>query len=96
MSKIYLLIFVLFSANAFSQVENKPDPDSQINAQEQINGVPGGSAGAAYSVRTKKRMMKAPPVIAPVENLSPANCVDSLGGSGGANYTACEAAKKTR
>ena len=96
MSKIYLLSFVLLSANAFSQIENKPDPDSQINAQEQVNGTPGGSEGSAYSVRTKKRMMKLPPVVAPVQNLSPANCADSLGGKGSANFTACEAAKKTR
>jgi len=96
MLKILLLSSLFLSLNAFSQVDNKPDPDSQVNAQEQINGLPGGSEGAAYSVRTKKRTIKMPAVIAPVENQSPANCADSLGAKGSANFTACEAAKKTR
>lgn len=96
MLKILFLSSLFLSLNAFSQVDNKPDPDSQVNAQEQINGLPGGSEGSAYSVRTKKRTIKMPAVVAPVENLSPANCVDSLGSKGSANFTACEAAKKTR
>ena len=96
MRKILLLRFVFLSANAFSQIENKPDPNSEVNAQEQINGLPGGSEGAAYSVRTKKRALKAPAMIAPAQNLFPANCADSLGGKGSANFTACEAAKRTR
>jgi hypothetical protein len=95
MLKILLVSSVVLSMNAFSQTQNKPDPNSQVNAEEQVNGLPGGSAGAAYSV-TKKRSIKAPAVIAPVENTTPANCADSLGGKGSANFTACEAAKRTR
>jgi hypothetical protein len=94
MLKILLVSSVVLSMNAFSQTQ-KPDPNSQVNAEEQVNGLPGGSAGAAYSV-TKKRSIKAPAVIAPVENTTPANCADSLSGKGSANFTACEAAKKTR
>lgn len=62
MLKVLLVCSLFFSFNAFSQIENKPDPDSQVNAQEQANGLPGGSEAAAYSVRTKKRMMKMPAV----------------------------------
>lgn len=96
MFKILLLSFVFLSANAFSQVDKKPNPDSQVNAQEQINGLPEGSQGGNYLIRTKKRTIKVSPVIAPVENQSPANCADSLGGKGSANFTACEAAKRSR
>jgi hypothetical protein len=95
MLKTILLSSFIFSLNAFSQTD-KPDPDSQINAEEQVNGLPGGSAGRSYSVRTKKTTIKAPDTIAPVENIVPANCADSLGAKGGANFTACEANKKTR
>lgn len=91
-----MLKFLLLSSLALSQTTTKPDLDSSINAEEQISGLPGGSAGAAYSVRTEKKTIKPPAVIAPAENVVPANCVDSLGGKGGANFTACEAAKKTR
>lgn len=96
MLKILLLSSLFLSFNAFSQNENKPDPNSQVNAEEQVNGLPGGSQGSAYSVRTKKRTIKMPAVVAPVENQSPASCADSLGSKGSANFTACEAAKKTR
>ena len=96
MLKIFLASSVICSMNAFSQTPVKPDPNSQINAQEQINSLPENSKGGAYSVRIKKNLMKAPPIIAPVENISPANCADSLGGKGSATYTACEAAQKTR
>lgn len=96
MFKIILISAVILSSNAFAQSMNKPDPDSQVNAEEQVHGMPGGTTGTAYSVRTKKRTIKVPPVIAPVENHSPANCADSLGAKGSANFTACEAAKKTR
>jgi hypothetical protein len=96
MLKILIISSVFLSLNAFSQIDNKPDPNSQINAEEQAHGLPGGSAGSAYSVRTKKRSLKVPAVVAPVENHSPASCADSLGGKGSANFTACEAAKKTR
>lgn len=96
MLKILLVSSILLSMNAFSQTQNKPDPNSQVNAEEQVNGLPGGSAGAAYSVRTKKRSIKAPAIIAPVENTTPASCADSLGAKGSANFTACEAAKRTR
>ena len=96
MLKILLLSSVFLCLNAFAQIENKPDPNSQINAQEQVNGLPGGSVEGAYSVRTKKRTIKMPSVVAPVENHSPANCADSLGSKGSANFTACEAAKRTR
>lgn len=96
MLKILLISSVFLSVNAFSQTPAKPNPDSQINAEEQIHGTPGGTTGTAYSVRTKKRTIKVPANVAPVENQSPANCADSLGSKGSANYTACEAAKKTR
>lgn len=96
MLKALVLSSLFLSMNAFSQTMNKPDPNSQINAQEQANGLPGGASGSAYSVRTKKRAIQAPPIIAPVENTTPANCADSLGGKGSATFTACEAAKKTR
>lgn len=96
MQKIILLTVVFLSVNAYSQMENKPDPDSQVNAQEQVHGLPGGSKTGAYLIRTKKKTIKLPAAITPVQNLSPANCADSLASNGGANYTACEAAKKTR
>lgn len=96
MVKIIFLSLVFVSASAFSQVEKKPDPTSEVNAEEQVNGLAGGTKDSAYSVRTKKRIYKVPAVVAPVENLSPASCADSLGSSGSANFTACEAAKKTR
>lgn len=96
MLKVLLLSSIFLSLNAFSQTQNKPDPNSQVNAEEQVHGLPGGTEGTAYSVRTKKRTIKMPEVVAPVENHSPANCVDSLGSKGSANFTACEAAKKTR
>jgi hypothetical protein len=96
MLRILFLCSVLLSINAFSQTMIRPDPNSQINAQEQVNGLPGGAVGSAYSVRTKKRAIKAPSFIAPVENPTPANCADSLGGKGSATFTACEAARKTR
>ncbi len=96
MFKILLLSFIFLSANAFSQDEKKPDPDSEVNAKEQINGLPQGSQGGNYLIRTKKRTIKVSPIIAPTVNQSPANCADSLGGKGSANFTACEAAKRTR
>jgi hypothetical protein len=96
MIKILLIGSVFLSMNAFSQTVVKSDPNSEINAQEQANGLPGEASGSAYSVHTKKRSIQAPPVIAPVENTSPASCADSLGGKGSATFTACEAAKKTR
>ena len=96
MFKVLVLSFVFLSANAFSQVESKPNPDSQVNAKEQVNGLPEGSQGGAYLIRTKKRTIKLSPVIAPAENQLPANCADNLGGKGSANFTACEAAKRTR
>ena len=92
--KTILLCLFVFSFNAHSQSLTKPDPNSSINAEEQVNGLPAGKG--AYSVRTKKRSVKVPAVIAPAENTTPANCADSLGGSGGANFTACEAGKRTR
>ena len=94
--KIIIASSLMLSINAFAQTPAKPDPNSSVNAQEQVNGLPGSSTGAAYSVRTKKRSVKMPSVIAPVENTTPANCADSLGGKGGATFTACEAGKKTR
>lgn len=96
MIKNLLIASLLLSFSAFSQTMTKPDPSSQINAEEQAHGLPGGSTGSAYSVRTKKRVLQAPAVIAPVENMTPANCADNLGGKGSATFTACEAAKKTR
>lgn len=96
MYKALFFFALTLSSTCFSQTTIKPDPNSSINAQEQINGLPGGSTGAAYSVRTKKRSVKMPSHIAPVENLTPASCADSLGGKGGASFTACEAGKKTR
>jgi hypothetical protein len=96
MLKILLISSVLISTNSFSQTLAKSDPDSSINAEEQNHGLPGGKEGKAYSVRTKKRSIKVPSIIAPVENTYPANCADSLNGKGSANYTACEAGKKSR
>ena len=96
MLKIILATSLLFSLSAFTQTLEKPDPNSQINAEEQVNGLPGGSEGAAYSVRTKKSATKTPSNIAPVENTTPANCASSMGGKGDATFTACEAGKKTR
>lgn len=96
MLKVLLLSLTFLSVSAFSQGESESDPRSDVNTQEQVNGLPGSSEGSAYSVRTKKRILKIPNVVAPVENHSPANCADSLGGSGSANFTACEALKKTR
>jgi len=95
MFKILILSGIVLSTSALSQT-TKPNPDSQVNAEEQVNSLPGGSAGAAYSVRTKKSTIKAPPIIAPVENTTPANCADALGAKGGATFTACEADKRTR
>jgi len=92
--KLLLLCSFVFSVNVHSQTYTKPDPNSSINAEEQVNGLPAGKG--AYSVRTKKRSVKIPSTIAPVENTTPANCADSLGGQGGANFTACEAGKRTR
>ena len=95
--KMIVLGLMTLSFSAFSQTPAKPDPNSMINAEEQINGLPGAGDGKSYSVRTKKRAVKAPDTIAPViENESPANCASNLGGKGSANFTACEAAKKTR
>lgn len=96
MIKSLLISSLFLSLSAFSQTLTKPDPHSQINAEEQVNGLPGGSSGSAYSVRTKKRSLQAPAIVAPAENTTPANCADSLGGKGSATFTACEAAKKTR
>lgn len=95
MLKILLVSSILLSMNAFSQTQNKPDSNSLVNAEEQVNSLPGGSAGSAYSVR-KKKSIKVPAIIAPAENTTPASCADSLGGKGSANFTACEAAKRTR
>lgn len=95
--KIIVLTFLTLSISAFAQTPAKPDPNSMINAEEQINGLPGAGDGKSYSVRTKKRAVKAPDSIAPViENDSPANCASNMGGKGAANFTACEAAKKNR
>lgn len=96
MFKLLILGLMVVSLNAFSQTVEKPDPNSPVNAQEQINGLPGNSPGTSYSVRTKKRAIVAPAVVAPVENHTPANCADSLGGKGSNTFTACEAGKKTR
>lgn len=96
MLKILLVSSIFLSMNSSSQAQNKPDPNSQINAEEQINSLPGGSAGSVYSVRTKKKSIQTPAILAPVENTTPASCADSLGGKGSANFTACQAAKKTR
>jgi hypothetical protein len=95
MLKILFLSSALLSLGAFAQT-TKPDPNSSINAEEQVNGLPGGGKGTSYSVRTKKRAVVAPSIVAPVENTTPANCADSLGGSGSATFTACEAGKRTR
>jgi hypothetical protein len=97
MLKIICISTFLLSVNSFSQTPVKPDPSSQINAVEQVHGLPGGAKGKAYSVKTTKRKsLKTPDNFAPVENTTPANCSDSLGGSGGATFTACEAGKRTR
>jgi hypothetical protein len=96
MLTIIILSSALFSANAFSETQEKPDPNSQINAQEQVNSLPGAGSAGAYSVRTRKSSVKAPVNIAPVENITPASCADSLGSKGSATFTACEAGKKTR
>ncbi|MBY0413772.1 MAG: hypothetical protein K2Q18_06390 [Bdellovibrionales bacterium] len=51
MLKIFFLSSTLIfgiSLNVFSQTTPKPDPDSQINAEEQVNGMPGASKGGAY------------------------------------------------
>ncbi len=96
MIKIFLLSTMFLSLGAFAQTQTKPDPTSQVNAEEQIHGLPGSSTGAAYSVRTKKRTITMPSNVAPVENTTPANCADSLGSKGSATFTACEAGKKTR
>lgn len=97
MLKIFLISTMFLSIAAFAQMDAKPDPNSTVNAEEQANGLPGGASGRAYSVRAKARAIKAPPVIAPVQNTTtPANCADSLGGSGANTFTACEAAKRSR
>lgn len=97
MKKIIVLVLITLSVSVFSQTPARPDPNSMINAQEQINGLPGAGEGKSYSVRTKKRAVKAPDSIAPViENETPANCASNMGGKGNATFTACEAAKKTR
>jgi hypothetical protein len=97
MFKILLLSTFIFSGYAFSQTPTKPNPNSQINAEEQVNGLPGGANGRSFSARTtKKKKFKLPANVAPVENTTPANCADSVGGTGGASYTACQAAEKTR
>ncbi len=96
MLKSLMILSFLFSVNAFSQTQ-KPDPNSPINAEEQIRSLPGGSAGTPYSVtKSKKGTVKMPPIVAPTENTLPANCADSLDGKGSATFTACEAGKKTR
>jgi hypothetical protein len=97
MLTLIILSSALFSTNVYSQTLEKPDPNSQINAQEQVNSLPGAaSGGGAYSVRTRKTSVKVPSNIAPVENTTPASCADSLGSKGSATFTACEAGKKTR
>ena len=96
MIKILLLFFHVLSLSVYSKTSDRPDPSSSVNAEEQISGLPGGSAGAAYSVKTQKRSIKIPAIMAPAENALPASCADSLGGKGSANFTACEAARKTR
>lgn len=96
MLRVLLLSSLFLTANAHAQTTEKPNPDSSVNAEEQVNGLPGAGAGRAYSVRTKKSVLQVPSKIAPVENHAPANCADSLGAKGSANFTACEAAKKTR
>ena len=48
-------------------------------------------------VKAKKKKFSLPVVIAPATSNAAANCADNLGkGSGSANFTACEAGKKTR
>lgn len=97
MLKSFMILSFLFSTNAFSQSTQKPDPNSPINAEEQVRGLPGGSSGTPYSVtKSKKGTVKMPPIVAPAENTLPANCADSLDGKGSATFTACEAGKKTR
>lgn len=97
MFKIICFGAFLISHSTFAQITVKPDPSSQINAEEQIHGLPGNGKGRAYSVKTtKKKTLKTPENFAPVENTTPANCSDSLGGSGSATFTACEAGKRTR
>lgn len=93
MLKILLSCLFFFSLNAFPEMPAKPDENSQINAREQINGLPGGEKTGAYLIKTKKKTLKTPSFFAPVKNNLPANCVDALGSN---NFTACEAAKKTR
>lgn len=88
MLKILVVSFVVLSLNAFSQTPNNTDSKEEVKDPD--------SSRAAYLVRTKKKTIQAPAIIAPVENLTPANCADSLGGKGSANFTACEAGKKTR
>ena len=95
MLKILILSSLLISMNAIAQT-TKPDPTSSINAEEQVNGLPGGKSGTGYSVRAKKKSVTAPDVVAPVENHTPANCADSLGAKGSATFTACEAGKRSR
>lgn len=95
MLKVFLLSAFLISTEGFTQT-NKPDPTSQINAEEQVNGLPGGASGTGYSVRTRKKTVAPPEAVAPVENHTPANCADNLGAKGSATFTACEAGKRTR
>ncbi len=95
MFKLVFILSVFFSINCFSQTTSKPDQGSAINAEEQVNGLPGSTKAGAYSVR-KKKPVQIPTSFAPAENLSPAACADSLGQTGGANFTACEANKKSR
>ncbi len=95
--KSFLIVSLFFSFNAFSQTTQKPDPNSPINAEEQIRGLPGAASGYPNTISTdKKNSLKAPAIVAPTENTVPANCADNLGGKGSATFTACEANKKTR
>jgi hypothetical protein len=94
MKKILLLGCAILSMGVSAQTVEKPNPNSPINAVEQIHGLPGGSKGTAYSVKTKKKVNETPSNIVPMENTTPANCADSMGGKGGASFTACEAQKK--
>ena len=95
MLKILILSSFFITVSGFAQT-TKPDPTSSINAEEQVNGLPGGKSGTGYSVRAKKKAVTAPEVVAPVENHTPANCADNLGAKGSGTFTACEAGKRTR
>ncbi len=97
MYKSFFALTILLSTTAFAQKVQKPDPNSPINAEEQIRSLPGAASGYPNTIsQEKKRSLQAPAVVAPMENTLPANCADNLDGKGSATFTACEAGKKTR